>query len=72
MLLFPVKLSITVNGPKKALHEGAGETAQQLRARATFPEDPGSIPSTHLSLSPVPGDLVPQGCKQNTKAHKIK
>jgi hypothetical protein len=27
----------------------AGEKAQQLRALAAFPEDPGSIPSTHMT-----------------------
>ena len=28
-------------------HRGAGEMVQWLRALATLPEDPGSIPSTH-------------------------
>jgi hypothetical protein len=40
---------------------GTGEMAQQLRALAALPEDPGLIPSTHTaahkaSISPVLGD----------------
>ncbi|CAO2593714.1 hypothetical protein LEMLEM_LOCUS7395 [Lemmus lemmus] len=41
----------------------AGKMAQQLRALSAFSEDPGSIPSTHmshrhsqLSIIPVAGD----------------
>jgi hypothetical protein len=30
-------------------HSGTGEMAQQLRALAAFPEDPGSIPSTYMA-----------------------
>ena len=39
----------------------AAEAAQQLRALAVLPEDPGSIPSIHMAahsclLTPVPED----------------
>ena len=40
-----------------------GEMAQWLRALAAFPEDPGTIPSTHMGVTvgvtPVSGDLTP-------------
>jgi hypothetical protein len=43
---------------------------------AVHPEDPGSIPSTHImGLTPVPGDLTPSyrdTCRQNTNVHKVK
>jgi len=29
--------------------KGAGENPQQLRALAALPEDPGSIPRTHMA-----------------------
>ena len=32
--------------------------AQWLRALFSFPEDEGLIPSTHLTVTPVPGDLM--------------
>jgi hypothetical protein len=53
--------------------------AQYLRAVATLPEDPGSIPSTHMEahsclLTLVPGDPTPsyryEG-SQNSNARKI-
>jgi hypothetical protein len=52
---------------------------QWLRAVAAFPEDLGSIPSTHigsshLSITPVPGLLTPsprQTYRQNTSGPKI-
>jgi hypothetical protein len=31
------------------VRDGAGETAQRLRAPDALPEDPGSIPSTHTA-----------------------
>ena len=41
---------------------GTGEMVQWLRALAPLPEDPGSIPSTHMAahngLTPVPKDLA--------------
>ena len=33
---------------KKSIR-GAGEMAQRLRALTALPEDPGSIPSTHMA-----------------------
>jgi hypothetical protein len=38
----------------------AGEMAQKLRAMVAFPEDPGSIPSTHGGSQPsvTPGLLA--------------
>ena len=35
--------------PLRKLVSGAGEVAQQLRALASLPEDPGSVPSTHMA-----------------------
>ena len=32
----------------KVPYREAGEMAQWLRAQATLPEDPGSIPNTHM------------------------
>jgi hypothetical protein len=33
---------------KKTIKQGAGEMSQWLRVLAALPEDPGSIPSTHM------------------------
>ena len=33
--------------------------APQLRALAALSENPGSIPSSHLSVAPVPGLVMP-------------
>jgi hypothetical protein len=49
---------------KKVL--GAG--AQQLRALGALPKVLSSIPSTHMSVTPVPENLT----LSNTNAHKIK
>lgn len=51
----------------------------QQRALTILPDDPGSMPSTHvagsqLSVTPHPGDLTlshKHTCTQNTNAHKI-
>ena len=43
---FEARLGSTVNIVLKIIR--AGEMSQQLRALAAFPEDPGSIPSTHM------------------------
>jgi hypothetical protein len=54
---------------------GAGEVAQCSKAPAALPEDRGSIPSSHISTTPVPGLLTPSHrytCRQNTNEHKIK
>lgn len=32
----------------KTLKQGPGETAQRLQTQGELPEDPGSIPSTHV------------------------
>lgn len=52
---------------------------QPLIALTTLPQDPGSIPNTHMTahngLTPVPEDLAPlykHICRQNTNAHKTK
>ena len=37
---------------------GAGEMAQQIRALANLPEDPGSIPRTHLRKSQASCHMV--------------
>jgi len=47
--------------------------AQWLRALNALPEDPGSIPSTHmvaLTVTPTPSHR--HMCRQNTNGHKIK
>jgi hypothetical protein len=53
--------------------------AQQLRALAVLPEAPGSIPSTHMELTPVvtsvPGVLTSShrhACSQSISKYKIK
>jgi hypothetical protein len=52
--------------------------AQQLTTLVAFPEDPGSIPSTHMvayNYNSSSRDLTPsqrQTCRQNSNAHKIK
>jgi hypothetical protein len=38
---------IKFTGMNEKINQGAGETAQWLRALATLPKVPGSIPSTH-------------------------
>jgi len=53
--------------------------AQWLRALASLPEDPGSVPSTHMAAhnslqTPVAEDLTPSHGhvdRQNTNAHEI-
>ena len=54
--------------------EGAGETAQKLRALAALAEDPGSVPSTHMaaqrSATPVPRDGMTSS--QEKSIHMIK
>jgi hypothetical protein len=53
----------------------AGEMmAHWLRALAVLPEDPGSIPSTHMaaqnhSITLVPGGLIPSSDLQRHQAH---
>ena len=54
-----------------------GEMAQQLRALTVLPEDPDSVPSTHMTAHNFLylQDLTPSHrntCRQNTSAHKIK
>lgn len=34
--------------PLRICRFGSGEMTEQVRTRAAFPEDPGSIPSTHM------------------------
>jgi hypothetical protein len=59
-------------------HKGAGEMVQWLNALAALPEDPDSIPSTHiakLSITPVPGGsgtLTQTHMQQTTNAYKNK
>jgi hypothetical protein len=47
----------------------AREIAQQLRVPTVLPEDPGSIPSSQLSVTPR-SDTLTQTCRQNTNAHE--
>jgi hypothetical protein len=55
----------------KVYGAGAAETAQQLRSSAVHAEDPGSVPSTHMTLSLVPGDPIPSSdfFRQHTHTH---
>jgi hypothetical protein len=46
--------------------------AQQLRALTALPEDPGSIPSTHMKAHNYSKICHRQTCRQNTDKHKIK
>lgn len=53
-----------VNCSDLKLQQGAGETAQLLRALAALLEDPSSVPSTHVGQLPVicnsnSGDSIP-------------
>ncbi|EGW07278.1 hypothetical protein I79_018888 [Cricetulus griseus] len=53
---------------------GLEKWLQQLRALAALSEDPGSISSLQLSVTPVPGDLTPSHsylCRQNITIHKV-
>jgi hypothetical protein len=46
-----------------------------LRALAALLEDQGSVPSTHMSIPPVPGEPVSSyrhAGRQNTNAHKLR
>ena len=46
-LLFPAKLSITIDGENMTFW--AGDIVQELRALAVLPEDLSSTPSTHMA-----------------------
>lgn len=50
-------------GAERSHVEGAGEMTAWFRALAALPEDPVSVPSTHmvpqLSVTQIPGDPMP-------------
>jgi len=51
---------------------GSYEVAQSLRALTDLPEDPDSIPSTHMAVQSCLTPLHRYPRRQNTRAHEIK
>jgi hypothetical protein len=47
--LCPIKWRVFLELGLRFMEVGAGKMAQQLRATVALPEDPGSIPSTHMT-----------------------
>jgi hypothetical protein len=70
----------------KEIYGGAGEMAPWLRALSALPEDPGSVPRTHMAayqlpVSPVPSSafcgqwnfvVYKHACRQSTPLYRVK